>query len=538
MAKRGGGHGGRPRYTYDLSKAPASFDFLVWLAGCATDAGGAFDVNIRAESFRDDNLEPSDPVVRQQFLDNVMLPATRLYPVHTLEVNGKPGGKHRGYLFNDLYQDKPVTSLRVPEWAHRIANQVSDDTVVFNIRHTHYHRGRNSELEQWREAKDRIEAMGHPVLWLDDAQSGGAWGNLILRAALFERAHAVLGVSNGTMALAYLNERVRSVVIKPVADDTAATTHWWERLGIPPGMSHPWCGDAQRIVWEDDTADAIVKAFEELPTTREAFKTPRPMFPLTFKEGVNTTPETMLRQAAINAKRGLPWLEEGQPHGREMLVVGGGPSLERTHTGLYVTKGDIFALNGTHDYLLEREIVPHYHVLLDARAVNVKFVQNPHKDVHYLVAAICHPRMFKALKRHRVSMWAPLMPGMGEATGCPFTIGGGATVALKTMFMGYILGYRTFHFFGLDSSYAGDAHHAYEQKWNDGETVTIRTGDREFRCSPWMAKQAREFTEQVDKLQKLGCEFYLYGDGLLPHAMRTINQMQREEVTYAASHAG
>jgi hypothetical protein len=70
--------------TYDLGKAPASWDFLNWLINAEIERrlndGGPLRVRFVAGpkgGFRDDNMpRPTDQ--RQAIFDNVMLPALRL----------------------------------------------------------------------------------------------------------------------------------------------------------------------------------------------------------------------------------------------------------------------------------------------------------------------------------------------------------------------------------------------------------------------------------------------------------------------------
>lgn len=133
------------------------------------------------------------------------------------------------------------------------------------------------------------------------------------------------------------------------------------------------------------------------------------LFPLTeFRSELNTPMDVMIEQSIANLKRGLPQFFERDAHLVEALIVGGGPSLADTLTNLRLRKsrgGVIYALNGTHDWLIKRGIVPDFHVLLDARPDNVCFVQNPHKGVVYLVSAQCHPSIYEALEGYKVVQW-------------------------------------------------------------------------------------------------------------------------------------
>lgn len=260
------------------------------------------------------------------------------------------------------------------------------------------------------------------------------------------------------------------------------------------------------------------------------------LLPAKWLAALNNDPSVMLAQMRENMARDLPWLSPRKPHKGQMLLVGGGPSLKESLGKLRFHQsrgGDIYALNGTHDWLIERGIIPNYHVMLDSRKDNVCFVQKPHKRVKYLLGAQCHPDVFEALKGFDVTLWWSEMDGVDELVKgiedkpvC--VIGGGATVGMKTMFMAYSLGYRKIHFFGFDSCYREEENHAYPQALNANEQrIEIEAGGKRFICAPWMAKQAKEFQEQARQLLQLGVTLTVHGDGLIPHIMETWHAADR-----------
>lgn len=243
---------------------------------------------------------------------------------------------------------------------------------------------------------------------------------------------------------------------------------------------------------------------------------------------LNTPPEVIRQQVEANLARDLP-LFVGQPaHRGCALIVGGGPSLTDMLPGLrfhHRRKGIIFALNGAHDWLMERGIVPDFHVLLDARQENVRFVQKPHKAVTYLIASQCHPEVFEALKGQNVIQWNACLPNpdydreIAEAFKHKpvMMVGGGSTVGLKTINLTYLWGFRKIHLYGFDSSYRDGKNHAYRQDINDAESlVEVTESGKTFTCAPWMARQAGEFQGQLVQLQGLGVSIHVHGDGLIP----------------------
>lgn len=259
--------------------------------------------------------------------------------------------------------------------------------------------------------------------------------------------------------------------------------------------------------------------------------------PVEWADKLNNDRATMLAQFRANLDRDLPWFAAREAHSKSVLLVGGGPSLQDTLGKLRFHQsrgGEVWALNGTHDWLIERGIVPARHVLLDSRSENVEFVRRPRDDVHYMVSAYCHPGVFEALAGRRVTLWMSDMDGVpdmvrGIESKPVVLVGGGATVGMKAMFLAYLDGFRKFHFFGFDSSYRDGENHAYRQPMNDGESrCEIVAEGRTFTCAPWMAKQATEFQGQARQLLGLGCRITVHGDGLIPWIMEVWNDRERQ----------
>lgn len=231
----------------------------------------------------------------------------------------------------------------------------------------------------------------------------------------------------------------------------------------------------------------------------------------------------MVAQAEINLARKLPVFVEVERNNGSVCIVGGAPSLADTLPELQKLKQRgtiVVSLNNTHDWLIERGIQPDFHVMLDARADNARFVAAPSKHTTYLIAAQCHPVVFDVLKWHDVIVWVADVPGMrslADKVNAPITlIGGGSTVGLKAMMLMYLWGFRYIHLFGMDSCYRGVSHHVYEQSLNDGESIVeAQVNGRRFSGAPWMIAQAEDFQGDAQRLMDRGCRIKAHGDGLI-----------------------
>lgn len=254
-----------------------------------------------------------------------------------------------------------------------------------------------------------------------------------------------------------------------------------------------------------------------------------------MNQPLNTPVDVMVAQAAENLKRDLPVFIEQEAHKGKVCIVGGGPSLAETIPALRFLKDRgalVLALNNTHDWLIERGIVPDLHVMLDARDKNVEFVRKPHKGVTYLIAAQCHPSVFDALSGNEVLIWVADVPGMQDLVDTIekplILVGAGSTVGLKAMGLAYLWGFRSIALFGMDSCYREDHHHAYPQALNDGESRmdVIHNGKR-YSCAPWMHAQAEDFDHDARQLISNGCVIKAYGEGLLQAILNDINRSQK-----------
>jgi hypothetical protein len=533
------------KFVYDLSRAPASFDFVLFLAVCATRAQGPFDLTIlkgSKDGFRDDNLEPQSIDARTALLQNVVLPAVHLYPVRSLNLFPETGeGERPLYIYPGLYQELPVASLKVPQWARDYVQQrFPEAPVVICLRGAGYHGSRNSNVGAWKEAAGILRSRGHRVVVIPEFGETAHWAesfdpsNLILRTALQDHALITLGVNSGVMSLSWLNSNATYALLKLIAPTAATTEAWFENLGWAPGANLPFSYPNQRVLWEEDTVEAILKAFDETPkekSGKDYFEPAKPFGRFDYVSRLNNTEQKMLEQAEINLARDTRLFIEQEGHNGKALIVGGGPSLDDTLLSLAVAQkqgGHIFALNGVHDFLIERGITPDYMVLLDTREENLSFLKKPNKAVKYLIASQCHPSIFEALEGYEVIQWTADMDGIEEVMKksgrAKMSVGGGATVGMKAMYLSYLLGYRDLHFYGFDSSYRGSDNHAYKQALNDSEArIEVVANGRKFVCAPWMAKQAMEFQKQVRKLVERGCEISVHGDGLIPWVAKQLS---------------
>lgn len=198
-----------------------------------------------------------------------------------------------------------------------------------------------------------------------------------------------------------------------------------------------------------------------------------------------------------------------KPHQRPLCLVAGGPSM-RGKLGrirrLQREGATVWALNGSHDFLLRHKIRPDGMVLMDARGgEHNRFLSRPIEGCRYYLASQCSPEAFAAVEGYDVTLWHSDFDGLRkhiEARGHGgLMVLGGCTVGLRALNLALLDGYREIHLFGYDCCVQKGAHHAYAQPQNDDDKMTqVRLGDRTFDCAVWQARQVQDFQVQMEAM--------------------------------------
>lgn len=218
-----------------------------------------------------------------------------------------------------------------------------------------------------------------------------------------------------------------------------------------------------------------------------------------------------------------------------IALVCSGPSAEETLPtlrDLYRDGVPVMAANGMHDWLIERGIVPTWHVMLDRRERMADFVRKSRSDVEYMIASHCHQAVFDVLEgkdlpwwkrafraKRKITSWhchgsADELPMIEAALPKFAHIRGGCTVGMHMLVIGSMLGYTVEHLFGYDGCFVGDRHHATDDKWTKPKR-RIMVGGRTYTVDGWMIGQAQDFQQIVDILSRDGVTMAIHGEGLL-----------------------
>lgn len=237
-------------------------------------------------------------------------------------------------------------------------------------------------------------------------------------------------------------------------------------------------------------------------------------------------PEQLLEQVRSSMARGLPEVRQCKPHEHVLSVAAGGPSLQDTYRelGNYVA-----AVNGSLSWLLDHDVIPNLCGVCDPSPHMLDIVEAD-KRVTYFVASSVHPSVFDKLLSAGcdVVLWhAAPIDGMealldelykGKDSGW-LEIGGGSTMGMRWINLGYQCGFRSFHVHGLDSSFRidpvrGRASHAYPDHQDHKDWVKFDG----FDTKPNFIGQVADFIGLMERFTHPDIEpveIKLYGEGLL-----------------------
>lgn len=217
------------------------------------------------------------------------------------------------------------------------------------------------------------------------------------------------------------------------------------------------------------------------------------------------------------------------PHGEEknpepVAIVGYGPSLKTTWEELRNFK-TIYTTSGAHKFLIEKGIIPTYHVDVDPRAHKVAMLGEIRQDVTYMPCSTCHPNYYDALIKEnaKIQLWHCFSTEQEALRALPageFALTGGADAGMRAMSVARFMGYVNLHVFGMDGCSFDDKGHAAEhtnkmKKFFDLEYP--KGSGKIYRTSPHLMEVAKTVPHEVDMLKLDSVKFY--GDGLVAAIM-------------------
>jgi len=456
-----------------------------------------------------------------------------------------------GHLLRHVTQNPRLVPFKAVEDGIKYVDEKLNGRkpIVITIRQT-MRPLRNSNIDAWIEFANDAKSQGFDVVFVPDTDNleqdfgfeswPAAAAHIDIRMALYERALVNMGVGNGPMMLPFLSG-LPLLMLKPIVEEhVESSARYWLSQNIAPGSQPSWFNKAQRIIWQDDSAKHIKEAFNQWLDVQAGGtwgKTPIPHIAL-VAAGNDDLRESQMAAALAT---GWPRLKPADKVRDDTLsIVCYGPSLVDTWQEIE-GHGPILTVSGAHDFLIERGIVPTYHLDSDPRAHKAKFTANPHKDVHYLMASCCSPKIWEQLKGHNVTLWHILNSHsnarwvLKNDPDSPL-FGCGSTAGLAAIeIAGAGLGFNKFRIFGMDSSSRDDGEtlHAGAHNGKAQKRMTVTAGDNTYITTPQLIEAARGFLRYVSERPIKSLK--LYGDGLLQEMYYQSSKLLIEQMNFLHS---
>jgi hypothetical protein len=271
-------------YTYDVSKEPISHDFIAWLVTVKMRQAGEGVLGKTKLCFLKEKTEYYvDTEYRAGFFESVMVPALELFDVER-SPDAKEGRRVDCYTYCDIVEmakaGRPVPRITVPpKLLHDMqANLMGIQPVTITLREHKHWEHRNSSMTDWLRFAGYLQDHGEHVIFVRDHSHADeditgfetmpeASKNFLVRAALYENAKCNLFVSNGPATLGLFGGRpwLQFVDVRAEEEYPQNRPDWWLRNhGLAKGEQFPWSASNQRIIWQPDTYENMVAAWEEM----------------------------------------------------------------------------------------------------------------------------------------------------------------------------------------------------------------------------------------------------------------------------------
>lgn len=252
------------------------------------------------------------------------------------------------------------------------------------------------------------------------------------------------------------------------------------------------------------------------------------------------------------ATLGLTEVEMEPVRRGKLIVVGSAPTVENYVDQIREFSKDpqnhVFVVNEAHPLLIKKYgIIPRGALVFEIEKRAYQCLSEPHPDCTYYVCSICDRYAFDQLIEKKVKLfvwhcWSDiwehlkaLNDGFGKRSeggqvSPPLMIGGGFTTFLRTLTLGYVIGFRDFELFGVDSSFEGEHSHFFGTPNYGGGVMpcyaqtTQSTSDnpqglKKYNSKAYLIRQADEFKNHCEAWHK-DFKMRVWGKGLLPDMHR------------------
>ena len=244
---------------YDLSKMPTTYDFAAWAVMAKTE--GEKHVHFIVDAPIASWKYPEDTAWKRWA--TVLLPICKLAGL-SFSVGPRRSGREYGYhggQVNRLFAERGrLEKLRATMKPSR------EKYVTITLRQSFRNKHRNSNMEAWTQFQAYLEGKGVDVAVLPECEDAPI--NVEHRMALYAHADMNLGVAQGPMALCIFSDAPYITLNQNPPDPNGEAQYDINKLlvktGFPPGSQYAFRTDRQILVWEQDSFENIVAAYERM----------------------------------------------------------------------------------------------------------------------------------------------------------------------------------------------------------------------------------------------------------------------------------
>lgn len=198
-----------------------------------------------------------------------------------------------------------------------------------------------------------------------------------------------------------------------------------------------------------------------------------------------------------------------------IAIVCFGPSLNDTWEKIKDFKY-VMSCSGSHKFLVERGIIPTWHLEVDPRPHKVKLIGPPQEQTEYVIASTCHPEVFDHLEGFKVKLWHVFDNDKDAQRTLPpneWAITGGCSVGLRCLTMARFFGFTDLHIFGMDGSEGSTGKHAAEHPNQAPDHYKVDYDGKTYKTTTGFLEAAKQTFYELDQLPDVQSTFY--GDGLV-----------------------
>lgn len=224
--------------------------------------------------------------------------------------------------------------------------------------------------------------------------------------------------------------------------------------------------------------------------------------------------------------RGLPECTRQPIREGSLAIVASGPSLVDCLDEIKTWDGEIWAINGAYEFLLNNGITAEGFLGVDPLPGLAEYVRSAQPYTTFYIASTCDPSVFDALEGHKVKIWHSASEDTFPYPKDAKQIYGGTTAATRAAFLGAFQGWRKFKMFGVDSSYSPTGPYCYtwgsykEDIKNPIIPVKIN-GEGPFYTEVGLLKQISQIYDTQQQFNLRGLKFDIHGAGLMGAYMRS-----------------